>query len=124
MKKRCNPSLKGIAQHLRKSMTKEEKKLWYNFLKRLPITVNRQKVIGNYIVDFFIAEKQIAIEIDGAQHAMPENKAADEQRDAELNAAGILVLRYSNMEINQEFEGVCANISQHIGASLAEESIQ
>ena len=62
-------------------MTDEEKKLWYVFLKKLPITVNRQKIIGRYIIDFYIASKSIAIEIDGAQHRMPEQKEADEKRE-------------------------------------------
>ena len=51
-----NPRLSGNARNLRKNMTKEERHLWYDFLKPLPIMVHRQKVIGNYIVDFYIAE--------------------------------------------------------------------
>ena len=61
-----NKNLVSNAKKLRKNMTPEEKHLWYDFLKRLPITVNRQKNIGNFIVDFFIAEKRIVIEIDGS----------------------------------------------------------
>ena len=63
-----NPNLTNLSQNLRKNMTKEEKHLWYDFLKNLPITVNRQKVIGNYIVDFYCAKANIAIELDGSQH--------------------------------------------------------
>ena len=65
-----NKKLVSTAQALRKRMTKEEKHLWYDFLKHLPVTVNRQKNIGNYIVDFFIAEKRVVIELDGSQHGM------------------------------------------------------
>ena len=98
------------ARTLRKNMTKEEKHIWYDFLKNLPVTVNRQKNIGNYIVDFFIAEKRVVIEIDGSQHGMEGQKAADEKRDADLNALGITVLRYRNQDINQNFYAVCQDI--------------
>ena len=79
-----NKNLVQNAKSLRKGMTKEEKHLWYDFLKRLPLTVRRQHNIENYIVDFYIAEKKIVIEIDGIQHNTEEHKAADEKRDAEL----------------------------------------
>ena len=69
-------------------MTKEEKHLWYDFLKKLPLTVNRQKNIGDYIVDFFIAKNRIVIEIDGSQHGMSENLKVDEKRDRELGFLG------------------------------------
>ena len=95
-------------------MTPEEKHLWYDFLKNLPFTVNRQKAIGSYILDFFIAEKRIAIEIDGTQHGKPEHRQKNLQRDAELGQLGIRVLRYSNMDINQHFNDVCADLCKHL----------
>ncbi len=107
---RYNQSLVPLAQELRKNMTDEEKRLWYDFLKKLPCSVNRQKVIGDYIVDFFIASKRIVIEIDGLQHKLPENKEKDEERDRNLNALGIAVLRYTNKEINQNFHSVCEDV--------------
>ncbi|MBP5766857.1 MAG: DUF559 domain-containing protein [Clostridia bacterium] len=91
-------------------MTQEEKKLWYQFLKRLPYTVNRQKVIGNFIVDFYVAEKRTVIEIDGVQHKMPENEEKDRERDAELNKLDIRVLRYPNKAVNTAFITVCEDI--------------
>ena len=105
-----NKKLVSNAKTLRKNMTKEEKKLWYQFLKHLPITVNRQKNIGNYIVDFYISSCRVVIEIDGSQHGMEKNKTADGKRDSELNALGITVLRYSNQDINQNFHAVCQDI--------------
>lgn len=81
-------------------MTDEEKKLWYQFLRRLPVTVRRQKNIGNYIVDFYIAEGKVVIEIDGIQHQFPENKEKDALRDKYLSDLGIRVLRFTNIEIN------------------------
>ncbi|MBQ8387307.1 MAG: endonuclease domain-containing protein [Clostridia bacterium] len=105
-----NKSLVQNAKLLRRNMTKEEKHLWYDFLKKLPITVNRQKNIGNYVVDFFIATKRIVIEIDGRQHSMTENAESDQKRDSELNALGITVLRYTNDSINKKFNAVCDDI--------------
>ena len=109
-----NKSLVSNAQELRKNMTPEEKHLWYDFLKKLPVTVNRQKNIGNYIVDFFIASKRVVIELDGIQHCQSENKKSDTIRDGELEALGIKVLRYSNTEINTNFSGVCRDILKHL----------
>ena len=104
-----------LARHLRKSMTDEEKHLWYDFLKKLPFTVNRQKAIGNHIVDFFIASKRIVIELDGVQHKLPHGQQADHLRDAELRSLGITVLRYSNVDIRQKFTDVCESILRNLG---------
>ena len=115
MSLKYNPKLVGTAQYLRKNMTDEEKELWYKFLKRLPVTVNRQKNIGNYIVDFFISSKNTVIEIDGRQHYTAQHKAADAKRDAELASLGLKVLRYSNNAIRDDFRVVCESILRHIG---------
>lgn len=109
-----NKKLLHTARTLRKCMTKEEKHLWYDFLKLLPITVNRQKNIGNYIVDFFIAKERIVIEIDGSQHNKLLNKQADEKRDRDFDALGIKVLRYTNVDIHENFDGVCRDILRHL----------
>ena len=109
-----NKKLVSNAQQLRKNMTPEEKHLWYDFLKMLPITVNRQKNIGNYIVDFFISSKRIVIELDGKQHGRPENQKDDENRDKELRMLGITVLRFNNTDVNQNFDGVCKEIQKYL----------
>ncbi len=119
---RYNEKLVPLAQNLRKNMTKEEKHLWYDFLKKLPVTVNRQKNIGNYIVDFFVAQKRVVIEIDGAQHGEEENFAKDKQRDKELSNLGITVLRYTNSDINKQFNSVCIDILFHL--NLTEDDIK
>ena len=98
-------------------MTKEERHLWYDFLKTLPVTVNRQKVVGRYIVDFYIASSNIVIELDGSQHYEGENVQADRVRDDYMKDLGLTVLRYSNLEINKNFEGVCQDILNHINTS-------
>ena len=115
MSLKYNPKLVGNAQHLRKNMTDEEKMLWYQFLKLLPMTVNRQKNIGNFIVDFYICSKNTVIEIDGRQHYTAQHKAADAKRDAELASLGLKVLRYSNNTIRDDFRVVCESILRHLG---------
>lgn len=117
MSLKYNKSLVSSAQLLRKEMTKEEKHLWYDFLKKLPVTVNRQKNIGNYIVDFYIASKNIVIELDGSQHYEEQAYQKDKERDNSLFKLGIRVLRYQNTEINKNFNGVCRDILNELGLS-------
>ena len=91
-------------------MTKEERHLWYDFMRDLPVRVHRQKVIGRYIVDFYIAEKKLVIELDGSQHYEQDAICADAERDAYMNSLGINVIRYSNLDVNQNFRAVCQDI--------------
>ena len=84
------------------------------FLKKLPATFNRQKVIGKYIVDFYCAKAKLVIELDGSQHFEDGGLASDKIRDAYLKEKGLTVLRYSNYDVNTNFEGVCADIKKHI----------
>ncbi len=117
-----NPKLRKNAQKLRREMTKEERRLWYDFLKRLPITVNRQKVIGPYIVDFYCASRKLVIELDGSQHYEDEGAASDRGRDHALNQLGITVVRYSNDDINRNFDGVCADLLRRLELPGIEEA--
>ena len=110
-----NPKLTKNSQNLRKRMTKEERHLWYDFLKKLPVTVNRQKVIGHYIVDFYCAQAKLVIELDSSQHYEKAGQAADQNRDTDLCKLGLTVLRYSNTDINRSFDAVCQDILRHIG---------
>ena len=114
-----NPNLKPNAQNLRKRMTKEERHLWYDFLKTLSVTVNRQKVIGRYIVDFYCAEAKLVIELDGSQHYKETGINGDKERDDYLNGLGLTVLRYSNLDVKKNFRGVCEDIMNHIDTSSA-----
>ena len=108
-------ALVSTAQTLRVNMTKEERHLWYDFLKKLPMTVNRQKNIGSYIVDFYIAKHRMVIELDGSQHGEKEHREADRERDDTLYKLGITVLRYTNSQVKQNFRGVCLDILRHMG---------
>ena len=117
MTKSGQHALTPSAQTLRKYMTPEERILWYDFLKKLPVSVRRQKPLGGYIVDFYCASAKLVIELDGSQHEEPQQKAADEERDAYLRSRGLTVLRYSNWLIKTNFEGVCQDIWEHIAPS-------
>jgi very-short-patch-repair endonuclease len=110
-----NKSLVDNAKELRKNMTHEERHLWYDFLKRLPYNVRRQHNIENYIVDFYIAEKKIVIEVDGIQHNSQEGSKKDAKRDEELSRWDIVVLRYSNESIRNNFNVVCNDILCKLG---------
>ena len=114
-----NPKLRKNAQKLRREMTKEERRLWYDFLKKLPLTVNRQKVIGHYIVDFYCASAKLVIELDGSQHYESGGTTSDRERDYALNQLGITVVRYSNSDINRNFDGVCADLLRRLGIEEA-----
>ena len=110
-----NKKLVSNAQELRKNMTDEERHLWYDFLKKLPIPVKRQKSIGNYILDFYIPSAKLAIEIDGRQHKFPEHFEQDRIRDEFLNGLGIAVVRYSNDDIRNRFQAVAKDILTRLG---------
>lgn len=120
MRQQYNKSFVGFARELRKNMTPEEKKLWYQFLKKLPITVNRQKNIGDFIVDFYISSAKIVIELDGRQHKMPQNIEEDKIRDEELMRRGLKVLRYSNESVNNNFHAVCMDILTYLELTAAD----
>ena len=115
-----NKKLVSNAQSLRKNMTPEEKHLWYDLLKRIPYNVRRQHNIENYIVDFYIAEKKVVIEVDGRQHLLAEHKEEDRQRDAELSSWGIIVLRYSNESIRNNFNAVAGDIMSKLGLNVSD----
>ena len=115
-----NKKLVPNARDLRKNMTPEEKHLWYDFLKRLPLNVRRQHNIENYIVDFYIAEKKIVIEVDGRQHLLPDEKIADKQRDIALSKWNIRVLRYSNDSIRNNFNAVVMDILKNLNLDVTD----
>ena len=115
-----NKKLLKNSQELRKNMTPEEKHLWYDFLKRLPISVKRQVIIENYIVDFYIPSRKIVIELDGIQHEMSEHKERDYLRDEKLAEHGIVVLRYPNSRVKYSLHLVAEDILEKIGLSIAD----
>jgi very-short-patch-repair endonuclease len=98
--------------NLRRNMTKEERHLWYDFLKTYPVQFNRQKVIGSYIVDFYCHTAKLVVELDGSQHFDDTNSLHDAFRTEYLNNLGLDVMRIPNNEIWTNFPGVCEAIDQ------------
>jgi len=99
------------ARELRKDATKQENRLWYEYLKGRPERWYRQRVVGNFIVDFYCPKAMLVIELDGMHHSMPQQTAYDEERSAYLMSVGLTVLRFQNWEIDDAFDKVCERIS-------------
>lgn len=110
MDRKYNPELMCNARQLRKNMTKEERHLWYDFLKEYPVHFRRQAVFGWYIVDFYCASAKLVIELDGSQHYEEAGKSSDAKRTAYLESLGLMVVRIPNNEVMGNFRGVCEYI--------------
>ena len=102
------------AKDLRKNATKQENHLWYDYLKDDPFRFQRQKAIGDYIVDFYCHAAGLVIELDGSQHFEPDAIRYDEARTRFLYAQGLRVLRIANIDVDRNFEGVCALIDKTV----------
>ena len=113
-----NYNLKEQSRELRKNMTEQEKRLWFCFLKDYPIKIYRQRAIKNYIVDFYCSKAKIAIEIDGSQHYFEDGMKYDDRRTTVINELDIEVIRFSNYDVNTNFEGVCMEIDKVISGKL------
>ena len=120
MQYKHNKQLVPFAKQLRKEMTKEERHLWYDFLRTYPVRFTRQKILGNYIADFYSAESRLVIELDGSQHYENSNKEKDAERTAFLEGYGLTVIRIPNNEINSNFHGVCEYIDTAVRQSLSQ----
>lgn len=114
----ANPKLRELSRELRKNMTPEENKLWYQFLRNYDVHFLRQRVIGNYIVDFYCRRANLVIEIDGAQHYEHDEIEYDKKRTEYLKTCGIDVLRFLNKDINYNFENVCVYIDKIVKRRL------
>lgn len=118
MDRKSNSALVDNARKLRKNMTKEERHLWYDFLRTYPIKFSRQKILGKYIVDFYSAEAKLIIEFDGSQHYEERGLEKDIERTKYLEQYGLTVLRIPNNYVNQNFESVCEYIDNEVKNSL------
>ena len=105
-----NEKLKQSGRNLRSSATKEENHLWFDFLRNYSVQFHRQRTIGNYIVDFYCPSVKLAVELDGSQHFEDDGMTYDSSRTACLNSLGITVIRFTNRDIKDNFEGVCTAI--------------
>ena len=102
------------AQRLRKNLTKEERHLWYDFLKTYPVQFRRQYGVGNFIVDFYCYEARLVVELDGSQHYDPICAEQDRKRTAFIESKGLAVLRFSNADVMRRFSGVCQQIDETV----------
>ena len=120
MQSKHNKQLVPLAKQLRREMTKEEHHLWYDFLRSYPVRFSRQKVMGKYIADFYIAEAKLVIELNGSQHYEDINAKKDAERTAFLEAYGLTVIRIPNNEVNRNFCGICEYIDAAVRQSLSQ----
>lgn len=113
-----NPKLTVLAKNLRKTMTKEESHLWYDFLRTYPVRFLRQKIIDNYIVDFYCHAARLIIELDGSQHYEPSQTLKDKIRTDKITSRNLTVVRIPNNVINENFKGVCEYIDELVKISI------
>ncbi|MBR4077874.1 MAG: endonuclease domain-containing protein [Oscillospiraceae bacterium] len=118
MDRKHNSALTENARALRKNMTKEERHLWYDFLRDYPVRFLRQKVIDNYIVDFYCHKARLIIELDGSQHYEKEGLLKDKIRTERIERRKLTVIRIPNNEVNENFEGVCEHIDLLVKETL------
>ena len=122
MQSKHNKQLVPFAKQLRKEMTKEERHLWYDFLRTYSVRFSRQKVLGKYIADFYSAEAKLVIELDGSQHYEEINVEKDTDRTAFLEGYGLTIIRIPNNEVMHNFRGVCEYIDAVVRQSLSQKS--
>ncbi len=116
--KEYNKSNIPLAKALRKNMTPWERKLWYDFLRAYPVRFQRQKAIGNFIVDFYCAKAGLVIELDGGGHYTPDQAEKDLLRTKELETMKLRVIRICNLDIDRNFRGVCEYVDNVVQYSL------
>ena len=109
-----NKEILRRSQTLRKQMTREERHLWYDFLKTYPIQFRRQYPIGPYFADFFCYQAKLVVELDGSQHCEPEKIDYDNRRTFYIQQQGYCVLRISNREVVAHFRSVCETIDHTV----------
>ena len=113
-----NNKLLNVARFLRRNMTRQEKHLWYDFLRYYPVKIYKQRIIDNFIADFYCHNARLVIELDGSQHYTNQGKAHDEARTEILERYGIYVLRFPNKDVDDNFEGVCKMIDSVINERI------
>jgi very-short-patch-repair endonuclease len=101
-------------------MTKEERHLWYDFLRTYEVRFLRQKILGKYIADFYCTSAKIVVELDGSQHYEPMGMERDTERTQYLAQYGIAVIRIPNNEVTRNFRGVCEYIDLQVKQSLSQ----
>ena len=117
-KKPYDASLSPRARELRKNATRQESRLWYEYLRDYQPRFTRQRIVGSYILDIYCGKAKLAVELDGSQHYEPKTMDYDIRRTKFLESLGILVLRFSNIDVDKNFEGVCIEIDKLVRSRL------
>lgn len=123
VRRKHNRTLVPLARSLRKTMTKEERRLWYTFLRFYPVRFYKQKVLGQYIADFYCAKARLVVELDGSQHFEDKSVCSDIERTAFLERYEIFVLRFTNLEVAEKFQDVCEKIDYVVKARMNNPSV-
>ena len=118
MERKHNARLTDNAKALRKNMTKEERHLWYDFLRTYPVRFLRQKVIDNYIADFYCHDARLVIELDGSQHYEEHQQVYDSIRTEQIEERNLTVLRIPNNEVFRRFREICEYIDRQVKERL------
>lgn len=115
-----NHKMLPVARELRRKMTPQEKKLWYDFLRKYPVKFYKQRIIESFIVDFYCADARLVIELDGSQHYTEQGMQYDKERSAVFEQYGVQVLRFRNQDVSAHFEMVCEQIHEAVVKRLEE----
>ena len=115
-----NAALTPRARELRKNATKQENRLWYEYLRDFRPRFTRQRIIGSYIIDFYCGAVKVAVELDGSQHYEAAAIEYDNSRTRFLESLGIRVIRFTNIDVDKSFEGVCNSITNQVYAVLGQ----
>ena len=115
-----NATLTQRARELRQNATKQENRLWYEYLRDFRPRFTRQRIVGSYILDFYCGSAKLAVELDGSQHYEPEAMEYDKTRTRFLKSTGIQVVRFTNTDVDKSFEGVCNTIENLVNTLLGQ----
>ena len=118
LNRKHNKDLIRVAKNLRSNMTKEEKHLWYDYLKNYKVRFSRQRILGKYVADFYCAKANLVIELDGSQHYQEKELDYDKARTEYISKFNIKVVRIPNNEVNKNFDGVCRYIDMTVQQNL------
>ena len=113
-----NTNHKKTARILRKEMTRQERHLWFDFLRSYPHKIYRQRPIEQFIVDFYCSKARLIIELDGSQHYTQDGMLYDVVRTEVLEKYKLKVIRFSNNDVDYNFLGVCTAIDEEIKERL------
>ena len=117
-----NGNNKNFARSLRKNATKQENHLWYDFLREYPVPFHRKVMIDDFIADFYCHQAKLVIELDGSQHETDIGMQKDEIRTEIMEKYGLIIIRFTNQQINSSFDDVCSYIDLSVKERLAEKN--